>query len=71
MRVLGVDPGLTRCGLGVVDGGLGRPPRMVAVGVIRTPSGDATAERLLTVQTEIDEWIARYQPCLLYTSRCV
>ncbi|MGH3598846.1 MAG: crossover junction endodeoxyribonuclease RuvC, partial [Pseudonocardiaceae bacterium] len=24
MRVLGVDPGLTRCGLGVVDGGVGR-----------------------------------------------
>ncbi|MCA0437243.1 MAG: crossover junction endodeoxyribonuclease RuvC [Austwickia sp.] len=69
MRVLGVDPGLTRCGLGVVDGGLGRPPRMVAVGVIRTPSGDATAERLLTVQTEIDEWIARYQPDAIAVER--
>ena len=36
VRVLGVDPGLTRCGLGVVDGVPGRPPSLVAVGVVRT-----------------------------------
>jgi crossover junction endodeoxyribonuclease RuvC len=30
MRVLGIDPGLTRCGLGVVDGVPGRPPSLVA-----------------------------------------
>lgn len=69
MRVLGVDPGLTRCGLGVVDGGLGRPLRMVAVGVVRTPSGDPTPERLLTLQTEIDEWIARYHPDTIAVER--
>lgn len=60
MRVLGVDPGLTRCGLGVVEGGVGTSLRMIAVGVIRTPVGDPTHERLLTLQTEIDEWLARY-----------
>ena len=37
MRVLGVDPGLTRCGLGVVDGAPGRPLTLVAVDVVRTP----------------------------------
>ena len=62
MRVLGVDPGLTRCGLGVVEGALGKPLRMIAVGVVRTPTSDAPAERLLTLQTEIDEWMARYEP---------
>ena len=36
MRVLGVDPGLTRCGLGVVEGGVGGALRAVAVDVIRT-----------------------------------
>ena len=36
MRVLGIDPGLTRCGLGVVDGVPGRPPQLVAVDVVRT-----------------------------------
>ena len=39
MRVLGVDPGLTRCGLGVVEGVTGRPLTMVAVGVVTTPAG--------------------------------
>ncbi|MGH3926371.1 MAG: crossover junction endodeoxyribonuclease RuvC, partial [Pseudonocardiaceae bacterium] len=37
MRVLGVDPGLTRCGLGVVDGCGGRAVSCVAVDVVRTP----------------------------------
>lgn len=62
MRVLGVDPGLTRCGVGVVEGGMGEPVRMVAVGVIRTPHTDDTAERLLSLQTELDEWFRRYEP---------
>lgn len=62
MRVLGVDPGLTRCGLGVVEGLPGRRLRLVEVGVVRTPVGDDPAERLLTLQTEIDEWLARTTP---------
>jgi len=49
MRVLGVDPGLTRCGLGVVDGVPGRPPSLVAAGVVRTAAGDDLAARLLTL----------------------
>ena len=36
MRVLGIDPGLTRCGVGVVEGETGRPLRLVDVGVVRT-----------------------------------
>jgi crossover junction endodeoxyribonuclease RuvC len=62
MRVLGVDPGLTRCGLGVVDGAPGRPPGLVAAGVARTPPGDDIAARLLALETEIESWLDRYQP---------
>nr|WP_306238713.1 MULTISPECIES: crossover junction endodeoxyribonuclease RuvC [unclassified Ornithinimicrobium] len=62
VRVLGVDPGLTRCGLGVVESSGGRTVRMVAVGVVRTPPGDDPQERLLTLQTEIDQWLAEHQP---------
>ncbi|MGB3686264.1 MAG: crossover junction endodeoxyribonuclease RuvC [Ornithinimicrobium sp.] len=62
MRVLGVDPGLTRCGLGVVEGERGRSLKMVAVGVVRTPVADDPAERLLTLQTEIDQWLSDYEP---------
>lgn len=62
MRVLGVDPGLTRCGIGVVDGAPGRPPTMVAVGVIRTPVHDATPVRLQALRDELTVWIDRHQP---------
>ena len=61
-RVLGVDPGLTRCGLGVVEGLPGRPPSLVAVDVIRTPAGDDIAARLLAVEREIERWLDDYRP---------
>jgi crossover junction endodeoxyribonuclease RuvC len=62
MRVLGVDPGLTRCGMGVVDGTAGRPPVLAAADVIRTPAGDDIGARLLALETEIDRWLAEYRP---------
>jgi crossover junction endodeoxyribonuclease RuvC len=62
MRVLGVDPGLTRCGLGVVEGTPGKPPSLVAVGVIRTPADLDVSKRLVLIEEELDEWIARHQP---------
>ena len=62
MRVLAVDPGLTRCGLGVVEGRLGGRLTMIAVGVLRTPTGDPIHERLLSMQTQVEEWFARYEP---------
>ena len=61
-RVLGVDPGLTRCGLGVVEGVPGRPPGLVAVGVVRTDAADDIATRLLAVEAEVERWLTEYQP---------
>jgi crossover junction endodeoxyribonuclease RuvC len=61
-RVLGVDPGLTRCGLGVVEGVPGRPPSMVAVGVVRTDADEDIAARLLAIEQEIERWITEYRP---------
>jgi len=62
VRVLGVDPGLTRCGLGVVDGGTGRTVKCVAVDVVRTPADASLAERLLRVSEAVEEWLDRYRP---------
>jgi crossover junction endodeoxyribonuclease RuvC len=62
MRVLGVDPGLTRCGIGVVDGAPGRPPTVVAADVIRTPPGGEVSQRLLALEAEIERWLAEHQP---------
>jgi len=62
VRVLGVDPGLTRCGLGVVEGTAGRPPSLVAVGVIRTPADLDVAKRLVRIEAELEEWIIEHKP---------
>lgn len=60
--MLGIDPGLTRCGVGVVDGSVGRPLSMVDVGVIRTSSTLAIAERLVTIEKGLDAWIEEHRP---------
>jgi crossover junction endodeoxyribonuclease RuvC len=62
MRVLGVDPGLTRCGIGVVEGRLGRRLDAVAVDVVRTPADLSTAERLVRIEQALGEWIDQYRP---------
>jgi crossover junction endodeoxyribonuclease RuvC len=62
MRVLGVDPGLTRCGVGVVDGAPGRPLTMAAVGVITTPPDLDVAKRLLLLESGLEEWLDGHRP---------
>jgi crossover junction endodeoxyribonuclease RuvC len=62
MRVLGIDPGLTRCGMGVVEGSVGRPLRLVDVNVIRTSSHLPVAERLVTIQLGIEAWLDEHEP---------
>jgi len=62
VRVLGVDPGLTRCGVGVVEGTPGRPCTLVAVGVIRTDPDVPLPDRLLRLDTKLTEYIARFAP---------
>ena len=62
MRVLGIDPGLTRCGLGVVDGTPGRTLTMVEVGVARTPADDEISQRLLALEREFEAWMTTHQP---------
>jgi crossover junction endodeoxyribonuclease RuvC len=69
MRVLGVDPGLTRCGLGVIDGVPGRPPALVAADVLRTPAGDDIAARLLALEAGIEEWLSVHQPDAMAVER--
>ncbi len=62
MRVLGVDPGLTRCGIGVVEGAPGRPCRLVAVEVIRTDPGAELADRLLLLDQRLAVLVTDHRP---------
>ena len=62
MRVLGVDPGLTRCGIGVIEGAPGRPLRLIGTDVIRTPASDDIGARLLALEVELDRWLVQHAP---------
>lgn len=62
MRVLGVDPGLTRCGLGVVDVGAGRQLQLVDVRVAATSPDDDPAARVAAVADEVDAVIRQFAP---------
>ena len=69
MRVLGIDPGLTRCGIGIVEGVAGSALSMVAVGVVMTPSDMALEQRLLEVDRGINEWISLWNPDVIAIER--
>jgi crossover junction endodeoxyribonuclease RuvC len=69
MRVLGVDPGLTRCGLGVVEGAAGRQLTATAFDVARTPATDDVALRLLALEREIEQWIRTHRPDVVAVER--
>lgn len=62
MRILGIDPGLTRLGVGVVDAGAGNSVSLVHVGVLRTPPSDGIAARLVALQRELDALMETHQP---------
>ena len=62
MRVLGVDPGLTRCGVGVVEGAPGRRCSLIHVDVIRTPADAELGHRLVTIADALTAAIAEHRP---------
>lgn len=62
VRVLGIDPGLTRCGVGIVDVASDRSATLVEVVVIRTPPELALEQRLLQVGDGIEELLDRHAP---------
>ncbi len=62
MRVLGVDPGLTRCGVGVVDGTPGRRLTLVRVEVLRTAPDLDLAHRLLALEEGIEAALDATRP---------
>jgi len=69
VRVLGVDPGLTRCGLGVVDGAAGRAVTAVAYDVVRTSASSDIGSRLLDLEHEIETWIRVHRPDVVAVER--
>ncbi|CQD22136.1 crossover junction endodeoxyribonuclease RuvC [Mycobacterium europaeum] len=69
MRVMGVDPGLTRCGLSVVETGRGRSVVALDVDVVRTASDAPLAKRLLAISDAVEHWLATHQPDVVAIER--
>jgi len=66
---MGVDPGLTRCGVGVVEGSVGRPLSMLDVSVVRTPADLDLSRRLLRIEQGLDDAVREHRPELLAVER--
>ncbi|WP_150242713.1 crossover junction endodeoxyribonuclease RuvC [Nocardiopsis quinghaiensis] len=62
MRVLGIDPGLTRCGIGAVEGAIGRPLTLLGADAVRTSSDADLPQRLVGIERGIEEWLDHYRP---------
>lgn len=69
LRVLGIDPGLTRCGYAVVDGRGPGAAHAVSLGVIRTPASDELPYRLAALRSEIVALITEFSPDVVAVER--
>ncbi|MBT8196945.1 MAG: crossover junction endodeoxyribonuclease RuvC [Acidimicrobiia bacterium] len=61
MFVLGIDPGLSRTGYGVIEAS-GSVMRPVAAGAINTEPGMAVGDRLVELHRDLTELVVEYQP---------
>src|SRR6201994_248891 len=66
---MGVDPGLTRCGLSVVENGRGRQIIALDVDVVRTPADEPLQRRLLAISEAVEHWLDTHHPDVLAIER--
>ena len=66
---MGIDPGLTRCGVGVISQKSLRELTLQDVGVILTPIDAPLEQRLLLIEREIELWIERNKPDVVAVER--
>lgn len=69
MRVLGIDPGLTRCGVGVVDVARNRTATLVHIGVVRSSTELTPGERLAVIAAGIRAVLDEHQPDVVAVER--
>ena len=68
-RVLGIDPGLTRCGYGLISKVSSRSLEFEKVGVFQTPSEMEVADRIGSLGAEIDKLLQSTKPDLVAIER--
>ena len=68
-RILGVDPGLTRCGVGVIDLSKSRKTTLVYVGVIESLKTAELDKRIGAIGTELEILISKFKPDVIAIER--
>lgn len=68
-RVMGVDPGLTRCGYAVMVAGPSGSAQALAMGVLRTDKDDRTSSRLAILQADIEALLEEFRPAVVAVER--
>lgn len=66
---MGIDPGLTRCGVGVIQAANARDISLLEVGAILTSAESPLEERLVLLESEIESWIDRHSPDVVAVER--
>jgi crossover junction endodeoxyribonuclease RuvC len=69
VRVMGVDPGLTRCGLSMIESGQGRHVIALDVDVVRTPATEPLHRRLLIISDTVEHWMDTHKPDVIAIER--
>ncbi len=69
MFVLGIDPGVSRCGYGCVERRAGATPRAVAVGVLTTPPSHPLPDRLASLDRDLRALVAEFKPAVVAVER--
>lgn len=68
-RVLGIDPGLTRCGLAVVEVASNRKLKFIAVQTVHTSPKDELASRLAQIAAQVETELKQHKPTLIALER--
>jgi crossover junction endodeoxyribonuclease RuvC len=66
---MGVDPGLTRCGLSLIESADGRQVVALDVDVVRTPTDLPLHRRLLAISDAVEYWMDTHQPDVVAIER--
>ena len=68
-RIMGIDPGLTRCGISMLDMTADRKAYFVNVGIAGTQAAEALDQRILRIFNAAQQWIKVYKPDALAIER--
>jgi crossover junction endodeoxyribonuclease RuvC len=66
---MGVDPGLTRCGLSMIETGRGRDVVALDVDVVRTAADEPLARRLMAISDTVEHWMDTHLPDVIAIER--